>query len=175
MDINSKSYNFSKLIEALITKLGSSQLAFASMIGTTHLTVHNWRHGKSIPQTKSQLKILKLCIDNNIDLPRLITPNYGSQKEWRTDLDSLLSGSNAVTRIELAKELNTNPSVICSWLNNTIPRIGTRKQISELCTSKGIKRLTPDNELEQLITSIRNATPYQQTIIRNVVNAILET
>lgn len=61
-----------KLIKAIRTSLNLSQEQFASMLGTTPLSINRWENGKTLPNKMAQAQIYNLCKEYNIDVTQLI-------------------------------------------------------------------------------------------------------
>lgn len=66
-----------KLIKAIRSSLNLSQEQFASMLGTTTLSINRWENGKTLPNKMAQTQIYNLCKEYNIDIAQLIIDTKG--------------------------------------------------------------------------------------------------
>lgn len=61
------------LIRMIRAKAGLSQAQFASMLGTTAVSINRWEHGKSIPNQMAQMNIHQFCKAQGIEVADLVT------------------------------------------------------------------------------------------------------
>lgn len=60
------------IIKEIRSQLNMTQAEFAEALNTAFATINRWENGKAFPSQMAQDNLLKLCIENNIDVLSLI-------------------------------------------------------------------------------------------------------
>lgn len=69
-----------KLIRMIRAKVNMSQEQFASVLGTSVVSINRWENGKSIPNQMAQKNIYQFCTENNIDVADMVIEMFKSEQ-----------------------------------------------------------------------------------------------
>lgn len=83
-----------ELIKYIRTSLQKNQEQFASLLGTTAVTVNRWENGKTIPTTMAQKRLFEICQENDLDLAEKVVASV------RADSNNLTFYHGSRTGIE---------------------------------------------------------------------------
>ena len=72
MTTNDRWYIMKELIKAIRSAANMNQEQFASVLGTTPLSINRWENGKTMPNRMAQTQLYNFCQENNISVYQTI-------------------------------------------------------------------------------------------------------